>query len=367
MQYAWAAGTLWQANERMKQETRILVFLKGGIGDVVFALPLLGDLRAGFPHGELVVLSHDQGADVLRHAPAVDVVRSTGPMSARTSVRDALRALGPGRFDVAITPVRSVRAAWLLLRSGARTRVGFGGGPERLLLTHAAPVRPFEVVFNRRFERLASALGLSTGAPARLVVAGPRREEARRRLASTGRDEARPLVALHVGGGWPTKRWPVAHARALVERLASAGAQVLLVGGEADQERAREIAAAAPGSSLDRAGASVADTVAELSLAAAAVGLDSGLSHAGVALGIPTVLLFGPNDPASVEPVAHARLVTQPLPCRPCNRAGKVRCPEGHHRCMQDTTPEQVLAALDVLGAKSMPRLIRSPSESSTP
>jgi hypothetical protein len=34
---------------------------------------------------------------------------------------------------------------------------------------------------------------------------------------------------------------------------------------------------------------------------------------------------------------------------------------------MQDTTPEQVLAALDVLGAKSMPRLIRSPSESSTP
>ena len=74
------------------------------------------------------------------------------------------------------------------------------------------------------------------------------------------------------------------------------------------------------------------------------------LSHVGVALGVPTVLLFGPNDPASVAPVAHARLVTQPLSCRPCNRAGKDRCPEGHHRCMKDTTPEQVLAALDALG-----------------
>src|SRR5262249_34325576 len=148
----------------------------------------------------------------------------------------------------------------------------------------------------------------------------------------------------------PTKRWPVAHARVLVERLASRGAQVLLVGGEADRERAREIAAAAPDSAIDRTGASGADTVAELSLTSAAVGLDSGLSHAGVALGVPTVLLFGPNDPASVEPMAHARLVTQPLPCRPCNRAGKKRCPEGHHRCMQDTTPEQVLAALDALG-----------------
>ena len=40
-----------------------------------------------------------------------------------------------------------------------------------------------------------------------------------------------------------------------------------------------------------------------------------------------------------------------PLPCRPCNRAGKERCPEGHHRCMQDTTPDQVLAALDAVGA----------------
>src|SRR3974390_2712744 len=93
--------------------TRILVFLKGGIGDVVFALPLLGDLRAGFPGAELVALSHDQGADVLRPAPPVDPVRSTGPMSARTSVRDALQALGTERFDMAVTPVRSLRAAWL--------------------------------------------------------------------------------------------------------------------------------------------------------------------------------------------------------------------------------------------------------------
>ena len=328
---------------------RVLVFLKGGIGDVVFALPLLGDLRAGFPRAEVVALSHDQGADVLRHAPAVDQVRSTGPLTARSSVSDALRALGPERFDVAVTPVRSARAAWLLMRSGARIRVGFGGGPERLLLTHVAPVRPFEVVFSRRFERLASALGLSTGAPARLSVPETSREEARRRLRSAGRDEGRPLVALHVGGGWPTKRWPVVHARGLVERLASRGAQVLLVGGEADRPRAQETATAAPAAVLDRTGATVADTLAELSLAAVSVGVDSGLSHAGVALGVPTVLLFGPNDPASVEPVAHARIVTQPLPCRPCNRAGKERCPEGHHRCMQDTMPGQVLAALDAL------------------
>ncbi len=329
---------------------RVLVFLKGGIGDVVFALPLLADLRAGLPSAELVVLSHDQGADVLRYATAVDAVRSTGPMSERTSVREALRALGPAPFDIALTPVRSARAAWLLLRSGAKVRAGFGGGPEQLLLTHVAPVRPFEVVFARRFERLAAALGLPTGAPGQLRVDPSARAEAERRLVAAGRTPGRPLFALHVGGGWPTKRWPRAHCAELARSLAARGAQVLLLGGEADRAEAQEVARAAPpGTVIDRSGAPVGDTLAELALAVAAVGIDSGLSHAGVALGVPTVLLFGPNDPASILPEAHARIVTQPLPCRPCNRAGKERCPEGHHRCMRDTTPVQVIAALDAL------------------
>ena len=161
---------------------------------------------------------------------------------------------------------------------------------------------------------------------------------------------ARRLVALHVGGGWPTKRWPREHCAELTRRLAARGAQVLLVGGPGDRASARDIAGAAPpGAVVDRTGAAVADTLAELSLASAAVGIDSGLSHAGVALGVPTVLLFGPNDPASISPVPHARLVTQPLSCRPCNRAGKERCPEGHHRCMRDTEPAQVLSALEAL------------------
>ena len=80
------AGHARQAEHGMERpiRQRVLVFLKGGIGDVVFALPLLGDLRAGFPDAELVGLSHDQGADVLRYAPALDTVRTTGPMSGRT-------------------------------------------------------------------------------------------------------------------------------------------------------------------------------------------------------------------------------------------------------------------------------------------
>jgi ADP-heptose:LPS heptosyltransferase len=330
---------------------RVLVFLKGGIGDVVFSLPLLADLRAGFPASELIALSHDQGRDVLAYSPAVDVALSYGPMGQRSSVGGWLAALGGGSVEVAVTPVRSLRAAWFLARTRASVRVGFGGGPERLLLTHAAAPRPFEVVFSRRFERLAQALQLSTGAPGRLEIPAEDRERAGTRLRAAGWEPSRRLVALHVGGGWPTKQWPVEHARGLVRALAGRGHQTLLLGGSADTARAADISRGSEGNVVSRIGTAVREALAELSLAEAAVGVDSGLSHAGVALGIPTVLLFGPNDPASVAPAPLVRIVTQPLPCRPCNRAGKRRCPLGHHRCMRETTPEQVLSAVDALTA----------------
>jgi heptosyltransferase-2 len=330
----------------------VLVFLKGGIGDVVFALPLLGDLRTGFPQAELMALSHDQGRDVLAYSPAVDVALSYGPMGRRASVGDWLRALQGVSVDVALTPVRSLRAGWLLARTGAATRVGFGGGPERLLLTHAAPPHPFEVVFSRRFERLAQALGLATGARGRLEVPAEDRERAGARLQGAGWDPSRGLVALHVGGGWPTKQWPVEHARGLVRALADRGRQTLLFGGSADAARAADISLGGEGWVVSRTETAVRDALAELSLVEAAVGVDSGLSHAGVALGLPTVLLFGPNDPGSVVPAPRVRIVTQPLACRPCNRAGKRGCPLGHHRCMRDTTPLQVLDALDALTAR---------------
>jgi heptosyltransferase II len=339
---------------------RALVFLKGGIGDVVFALPLLADLRAGWPTAELSVLTHEQGKGVLDLCPDVQRTISYGPLSAEPSLGALVGALAGQRFDTAVTPVRSLRAAWLLWRSGARQRVGFAGGPETLLLTHRAPVRPFEVTFSRRFERLAAALELPVlGRPASLRVSTERRARAEEALRNAGWDGAAPLVAVHVGGGWPTKRWPVEHAAALAVSLARRhGLRTLLLGSEADRPRALEVASGSGGAALIQVGTAVADALAQLDLCTASVGLDSGLSHAGVALGVPTVSLFGPNDPASIVLAQHQRLVVQQgLDCRPCNRLGKERCPLGHHRCMRDTNAAQVLTALEPLLAVGEARL----------
>lgn len=339
---------------------RALLFLKGGLGDVVFALPLLGDVRAGWPDTEVWVLTHTQGKGVLDLCPDVARTLSYGPVSTEPRLSMLLGALRGQHFDMALTPVRSPRAAYLLWRSGAPLRVGFGGGPETLLYTHRAPVRPFEVAFARRFERLAAAAGLPVlGRAAPLSVSVERRGRARAQLAQAGWDGEAPLVSIHAGGGWPTKQWPVEHAAALAALLLRRhGLRTLVIGGEADRPRSEAIVRASGGAAFLQVGNPVDEALAQLDVCTAAVGLDSGLSHAAVALGVPTVSLFGPNEPASVVLQPHQRLVVQTgLSCRPCNRLGRVRCPLGHHRCMRDTTPAQVLTALEPLLALGEVRL----------
>lgn len=331
---------------------RALLFLKGGVGDVVFALPLLADLRTGWPDVELWALTHTQGKGVLDLCPEVARTLAYGPVGVEPKLRALQSALAGQAFDAALTPVRSPRAAFLLWRTGAPVRVGFGGGPEGLLYTHRAPVRPFEVAFSRRFERLAEALGLQAqGKPAALRISAERRARAREQLAAAGWDREEPLVSVHAGGGWPTKQWPVAHAAALAALLFRRhGVRTLVIGGEADRGRAEAIVSGSAGAALLQVGNPVDEALAQLDACTAAVGLDTGLSHAGVALGVPTVSLFGPNEPASVVRGPHQRLLVQlDLPCRPCNRLGRHGCPLGHHRCMQDTTAGQVLTALEPL------------------
>lgn len=329
---------------------KVLLFLKGGIGDVVFALPLIADLRRLYRDATLCALTHDQGADVLSLCPAVDEVFRLGPMGARWRVADALAALD-GPFELALTPTRSPRAGYLLWRTGARTRVGFGTGLERLFFTHRAD-GGFEVVFSRRFQRLVEALGERPGdSAAPLRVPPPEQEAARDRLRALGWDGRRPLVSIHIGGGWPTKRWPEAHAAVLAQRLFADGEQALLIGGVEDRERGERIARESR--AVLSAGGPVREALAALSVCQASVGVDSGLSHASVALGVPTLQLFGPNDPASVIPAPHQELRTLGLACQPCNRRGKEACPLGHHACLRELLPEEVHRSLSALRARA--------------
>ena len=82
------------------------------------------------------------------------------------------------------------------------------------------------------------------------------------------------------------------------------------------------------------------------------LGVDSGPLHLAVAMGTPTVHLFGPVDKRAFGPwgdPAHHVVVTSEMDCIPCNRLDYTPSELDGHPCVRNITVEQVLEAVEKL------------------
>jgi heptosyltransferase-2 len=113
------------------------------------------------------------------------------------------------------------------------------------------------------------------------------------------------LIALHPGSGGKAKNWPLPRWAAVAETLLSADSNrwILLIGGEADIERVERLRAILPNEKVKCAqNFSLLELAARLQNCALFLGHDSGISHLAAAVGTPSILLFGPTDPAIWAP-----------------------------------------------------------------
>jgi ADP-heptose:LPS heptosyltransferase len=171
-------------------------------------------------------------------------------------------------------------------------------------------------------------------------------------------DDERRRIVLHIGAGTPAKRWPPAHWRELLGRLLLEGDYaVALVGGAADQPRAREILGDLPWPNvLDLTGKlKLSRTAALLAEADLFIGADSGPAHVAAALETPVVVLFsGTNHAAQWQPRGRRVVVVRhEVACSPCHRR---QCPWAEHPCMTRIAPTQVLSAAREMLTNLAPR-----------
>jgi ADP-heptose:LPS heptosyltransferase len=104
----------------------------------------------------------------------------------------------------------------------------------------------------------------------------------------------------------------------VIERLSEQGCLPVIVGGPADQTAVLRLVARLPDRLPVIQGQSLSTVAGMLAEARLFVGHDSGLTHLAAALGVPTVAIFGPTDPAQWAPLgAHVSVITgAPCSCR---------------------------------------------------
>jgi len=129
------------------------------------------------------------------------------------------------------------------------------------------------------------------------------RRAARRALLGGGAPECDLVIGLHPGAGKIPNRWPAPRFGELARRaLESPRARIAIFAGP--REAALVDAMGIPsGERVARLPhLSMRDLAAHMSALSLYVGNDTGTLHLAAALGVPTVGLFGPTDPAIWAP-----------------------------------------------------------------
>jgi lipopolysaccharide heptosyltransferase II len=318
---------------------RILFIRPGGIGDAVLLIPAIQALKEKFPKSTICVLAEKRNADIFSFCRAVD----------RTFRYDSLRELVEvlsGTYDVVLDTEQWHRLSAVFARlSGAPVLIGFATNQRKRLFTH--PVcYSHDSHEEDSFFSLLEPLGIS-GSPG---VFAPFLAITENTIVTTtaklGVFSDRPFVALFPGASIPERRWGAEKFRDLAVRLHGRGLPVVVIGGKGDERAGETISA--EGLGLNLAGrTSLAETAALLTRSLLLLTGDSGVLHIAVALGVPTVSLFGPGIARKWAPRGENHIVlNRHLSCSPCTRFGYTpRCSIGAC-CLAEIAVDEVEEAV---------------------
>jgi lipopolysaccharide heptosyltransferase II len=354
------------------QVRRILVIRLDLLGDLVNSMPAVAALHERFPSARITMLTLPHTSAIPRQFAFVDEVFTLDtnairlprnllrPRTYRTFIDMGLR-LRRENFDLCVSLFGLMASIWAFV-SGARQRIGY--------LRESYPYMFTDPVPGRRFDRpqhevrwdldLAAAAGAS-GAyrnPTLQVQSEPATRIADR-LTALGIAPGDRLIGIHGGAvNGSAKRWPAMHWAALADRLIrDHGYKVILTGSTNERNISEEITRRMAHKAIVLTGETdIDELLAVLARCDLVISGDSGPLHMAVALGRPTVSIYGPTDPAiygpTPKPGQRAVVIRRGLSCSPCyNLLATAECPHGQPSCMIDVTVGEVLtAALDQLG-----------------
>lgn len=334
----------------------ILVKTPNWVGDNIFTLPAVRELRMKYPRAHLTVLVKSGLEPLWEIVPEVDEVVSYDFSGGGGKLRrkwELIKRLRKGKYHLAVVFPRSFESALWMRLAGIERRWGYQAEGRSWLLTRATrSPRGY-----RRTHRIDYYYHLLDNAESDLAAPPPELELAPELLSrarefirrETGRKGLEPLVGLHPRASHgPAKCWPPEYYARLARLLVKEKeATVLVFGQEHEREMVQSIVRSGSPRAFNLAGKTDLKQLAALiKLCRVLVANDTGPLHLAAALGVPVVGIFGSSDPEATGPRGRfARVIYKNLPCGPCL---KRFCPTDF-LCMTSITPEEVIRTIEEL------------------
>ncbi|HEX9658550.1 MAG TPA: glycosyltransferase family 9 protein [Bacteroidota bacterium] len=332
----------------------ILCIKPRGIGDIVLSTIVLENLAAHFPDASIDYLTEDFAKPAVESHP---LVRRVHTMRKTEFVGAVAWRLRREKYDLVVDLWTNPRSAQITLLSGARYRVGYAYRGRKYAYNLLATKERGEVHSAEHNLELLRPIGVPIVSKKIQFVVRPEDEEGAKRFWVRQKNHSNPIAAIVPGGGWASKRCdPTKWIEIALALHKNFEVQLLILWGPGDEVDAEAIQKGLGEAALLAPKTTVGEMAGFMKMCALVLANDSGPMHISAAMGIPTIGIFGPTDPAKHGPYSttSAFVHKADLHCIVCNH---LECPYDHE-CMKDLSVRSVLEKVRaVAGGVLKPRL----------
>ena len=332
---------------------KIVVRGTNWIGDAVMTIPALRELRRIFPEAEIFLHTRSWAKGIFQDADFIDEILAFENSGSKfKTVLAQAKNLKQQNFDLAVLFPNSFESAFTAKLANIPRRFGYAKEGRSFLLTDSVEIPVWKNQRHEVFYYLnlvaeiekaffGSETVLQNEPKVDLKVSEERKFAARKILEESGVDLSKKTVALGVGStNSRAKRWQTESFAELNDRLQNdLNANVILVGAKDESDVSQEVFQKSKIKPVILTGkTSLSEAVAVLSEIDLLVSNDMGLAHIAPAVGTKTLVIFGPTNPLTTQPIGSEIIRREDVECSPCMLRD---CPIDH-RCMTRISAQDV-------------------------
>jgi ADP-heptose:LPS heptosyltransferase/glycosyltransferase involved in cell wall biosynthesis len=287
--------------ERSRMDIRKILIIKlRGIGDTILATPLISEIRKNFPKSNVTALVRRSSEKILHKNPDVDEIllyeeKLIGYIK-------LVRKLQRMKIDLALCPHASFRSALLSYLSRSKERVVNNfSGPNYF----ATVKRPISKIPKSAIERDLDCL--------RSLEIEPHERNTRMYFGEEDKEKVSHLfrrgklsVGFSIGASREEKKWNLENFARVIDGLKEKDVQMILFSSSNDERESDSLFRMVSSSFNSYKPKSIQELAAGLARCDLYIGNDSGPLHVAVAVGTPTIALFGPENPVEWHPYPDA-------------------------------------------------------------
>jgi heptosyltransferase-1 len=289
----------WKIFARIKMpEPRFLVVRLGSLGDIVHTFPAVAALRRTFPASQITWLTHPRWESLVASSGLATEIWATETRSF-ASIRGIIARIRREKFTAAIDYQGLWKSAALPLFGGIPRRIGFSSQTIRewgVPVLYTDRVRCETTHIAEQNGELSQRAGASsTVAPFVLQISSQDDAIVRQLLQDRGVER---YVLLSPGGGWRSKCWPPERFGQVAQLIRnSLSLRCVLNYGPGEDHLVEAIKVSSGNAEPIAYSGTVEKLMALARNALCIVGGDTGPLHLAIALGTPSVSIYGPTDP----------------------------------------------------------------------